>query len=99
MTGNATGNTGAWRLAIRVLAAVVLGYVLANTTGTAIALALPATAVSGVVVGTLLTFSIWAAAVLWVFAQPSLKKAVIGLTSAIAVTGGIAGLLFALTQG
>lgn len=99
MRSAASGQSRAWLVAKRVLAAVFLGYILANTAGMAIALALPASTPSGVIVGTLSTFAIWATVALWVFAQPSLKKALLGLSSAIAVTAGIAGLLFVLTQG
>lgn len=99
MTVNTTRISRAWSVTKRVLTAVFLGYILANTTGTALALALSASEVSGVVVGTLLTFPFWAVSILYVFSAPSLKKAVIGLGGAIVVTGGVAGLLFVLTHG
>lgn len=99
MTDHAMENSRAWSVSKRVLAAVFLGYILANTVGTAISLALPVSTISGVVVGTLSTFVIWACAILWVFAEPSMKKVMIGLTVAIAISTATAALLFLLTEG
>lgn len=99
MTDHAEVPSRAWSVAKRILVAVLLGYILANTTGAAVAMALPGSKISGVVMGTLLTFVIWAAAILWVFAEPSLKKVMMWMTTAIIVTAGIAGLLYFATQG
>ena len=85
-----------WHVAGRVLVAALLGYVLANTLGLFLAFALPVDRLSGVIIGTLATFVIWASVVIWVFASGRLRTVVASLLAAIVLTGGAAWGLYLL---
>lgn len=85
-----------WAVTQRVLASVFLGYILANTLGLMLALGLPVDRLTGILIGTLATFVVWAAAIMWIFAQKSNVRVWLGLLAAIAITGAMAYGLFLL---
>lgn len=65
-------------LASRIVAAVFGGYALAALTSVA-TLALPITKPQAVLTGMMLSFVVYTAAVIWVFAAPSARRAWAGL--------------------
>ncbi|WP_457105024.1 iron transporter [Methylobacterium sp. P5_C11] len=81
-----------YRLAVagRVLLAALGGYGVAALASGLLALILPGSRAEAVSTATLASFAIMAAAVIWVFAAPTLARAalVLGLTSAV-MAGGL----------
>jgi len=70
----------------RIIAALLGGYALAALASVAV-LALPMNKVQAVITGTLLSFLVYAGAVIWVFAVRSALKAWIGLIFAAVPLG------------
>ena len=75
------------RVCQRVAAAVLGGYVLAALVSSCLSLVLPVVRSDAVLTGLLASFLVYAAAILWVFAVPSLRRVWWGLGGAIAVLG------------
>ncbi|MGI4861015.1 MAG: DUF3649 domain-containing protein [Janthinobacterium lividum] len=76
-------------IAVRVLAAVIGGYVLAAQGSVCIALLFQLLPDEAVVAGMLASFAIYAAAVIWAFAARSALHACVGIVAAEAVLGGV----------
>ena len=74
----------------RVLAAVVGGYAAANVVAVGVAQILPMSRGDGVMTGILLTYLVYAAAVVWVFAARSARRAWLGILLTTAAFGGLA---------
>ncbi len=93
----ALSQTGRYRLGVasRVVAAIGGGYVLAAVATGLLAMVLPMPPAEAVMGATLLSFSLYACAVLWVFAAGSALHAWGG----IAVPAIILGLLLAALRG
>ena len=93
MTGAAGGHGAAWRrrgdVALRILAAIPLGYAVANLWAMAIARVLPTTPSEATMTGTLAAFAICAAAAMYAFAARSGVRAVAVLLALGVVAGAI----------
>ena len=87
-----------WHIAGRVLVGTLLGYVLANTLGLFLVFALPMDRLSGVAFGTVLSFLIWGAVIMWVFSTKRLRTVTLSLLAAISLTGAAAWGLYVLEQ-
>ena len=74
----------------RVLAAVVGGYAAANVVAVGVAQVLPMSRGDGVMTGILLTYLVYATAVVWVFAARSARRAWLGILLTSAAFGGLA---------
>ncbi|MCB5185766.1 DUF3649 domain-containing protein [Methylobacillus gramineus] len=74
-----------WMVASRILAAVVVGYALASAISILLALIWPIPKAEAVLASTMLSFAIYAAVVLWVFATKSVLRAWIGLLIPLAI--------------
>lgn len=98
--GSSVGQLGQsvrrWQVASRVLAGALPGYLLANTVGLLLAIGLPVSKISGIAIGTMASFLIWAVAVMWAFCVPKARTAWLGLSGAVAATGVAAWLLYLL---
>lgn len=66
-------------LSLRLLAALVGGYALANLLPLALTLWLPLTRISNTVTALLLSFAVYVAAILWAFAAPNGWRALAGM--------------------
>ncbi|RAI59704.1 DUF3649 domain-containing protein [Roseicella frigidaeris] len=73
----------------RSLAAVLGGYAVAALAATALALWLPTSRAEAVLTGTMLSFALYAGAVLWVFAAASALRAWVGLLLPAALLGAL----------
>jgi len=73
----------------RIVAAALGGYLLTSAASVLIAFLLPMTHAHAVLTMLLMSFAIWSAVVIWVYATPSLKKiwTVIGIGLAISLSG------------
>ena len=87
-----------WQVAARVLVATFLGYLLANSLGLFLVFALPMDRLTGVAFGTVLSFAIWGAVIMWVFAAKRLRTVTLSLVAAISLTGAAAWGLYVLEQ-
>ena len=74
----------------RVLAAVVGGYAAANVVAVGVAQVLPMSRGDGVMTGILLTYLVYATAVVWVFAARSARRAWLGILLTTAAFGSLA---------
>ncbi|WP_342104348.1 iron transporter [Methylobacterium sp. SI9] len=85
--GARTGSMRAYRLAVagRVLMAGIGGYAVAALASALLALILPGARAEAVSAALVASFAIMAAAVVWVFAAPTLGRAALGLGFATAV--------------
>ena len=92
----ASSGVGAREVVARVFAAVILGYVLANTTSILVGFLLPLPKVDSVLSASLLSFAIYTAVIMWVFAVKTLRKMWWGLCLASLATGVAAWLLYLL---
>ena len=77
-----------WYVAGRTASAILLGYVFASTAGLAFALTF-GDRISGVLAGTIATFLIWGAAIMWAFAVEKTRTVLLGLGSGILITAGL----------
>ena len=79
--GTRAGSMRAYRLAVagRVLVAVIGGYAVAALASALMALILPGARAEAVSAALVASFAIMAAAVVWVFAAPTLGRAALGL--------------------
>ncbi len=82
-----------WSVASRIAAAVLGGYVLTTLAGIAMGGLLPTERAEAVLAATLLGFVIYAAAVVWVFAAGSARRAWLGLLLPTALAGVLAWLV------
>ena len=80
-------------VAARVLLAVLGGYALAALATAGLALTLPMARAEAVTTATLLSFAIYAGAVVWVFAARRLASACVGLAVPALALGGLVWLL------
>lgn len=91
-----SSNRSRWHVTGRVLAAVLLGYILANTLGSLLIFVLPVDRISGIIIGTLSTFLFWGAAVMWTFTVDSMRHVMLGLLSAIVLTSAATWAMYSL---
>lgn len=76
-----------WRVASRAVAAVLGGYVLAALSAAVLAVALPLPRADATLTGTMLSFLVFACAVIWVFAARTATRAWVGLLLPSAALG------------
>ncbi|MEM1436343.1 MAG: hypothetical protein AAGG11_19990 [Pseudomonadota bacterium] len=88
------GRYSRWYVTGRTIAAVLLGYLFASTSGLVIALVMPADRITGVLTGTIATFLLWGAAIMWAFAVEQTRTVLLGLGCAIGLTGALAWALY-----
>jgi len=82
-----------WQIALRVIVAIVGGYALANIVTILLSYVLPMPKSDAVMTGILLSFAIYAGAIMWVFTVRSVRKACAGLIVSSLILGVIALLL------
>ncbi|MEM1154259.1 MAG: DUF3649 domain-containing protein [Pseudomonadota bacterium] len=70
-------NRTRWHITWRTLVAIFLGYLFANSVSMLLMFILPLDRLHGVVLGTLLTFVFWTAAVMWVFSVDRMRAAAV----------------------
>jgi hypothetical protein len=80
-----------WEVTARAIAAIFGGYLLTATATTLMAVLLPVSRADAVIIGTMLSFALYACAVMWVFAVRSALHAWCGI---LGVTGLLAILLW-----
>ncbi len=68
-----------WQITWRVLTAIFGGFALANTSGIVLTYLLPFSKVNALTTALLLSFAIYAGAVMWVFSHRSMTKALGGV--------------------
>ncbi len=88
-----TDNRYRWQIALRVIVAIIGGYLLANISAILLSYLLPMPKSDAVMTGILLSFAIYAGAIMWVFAVRSIKKACVGLLVPSLILGAVALLL------
>lgn len=88
-----TDNRYSWQIALRVIVAIIGGYLLANISAILLSYLLPMPKSDAVMTGILLSFAIYAGAIMWVFAVRSIKKACVGLLVPSLILGAVALLL------
>jgi hypothetical protein len=81
------------QIALRVIVAIIGGYALANIIAILLSYLLPIPKSDAVMTGILLSFAIYAGAIMWVFAVRSVRKACVGLLAPSLVLGAVALLL------
>lgn len=82
-----------WRVASRILAAVVGGYALVSTATVLLALVWPLPRAEAILASTLLSFALYAGVLVWIFAVQRLCTVWIGLVLATVMCGGLSWLL------
>ncbi len=87
------GNYG-WRLLSLTGAAIFGGYALASAAAIFLGAVLPMARAEAVLAGTLLSFAVYTAAIIWVFTVRRVRRAWLGLLVPAAILTG-AGLLLA----
>ena len=87
---------GRWHVTSRVVAALIPGFVLTNTFGIFLALALPGGRLDTIAFATVISFIVYCAIVMWIFSVKTLKTVWTGLLGSIVFTGGGAWLLYTL---
>jgi len=82
-----------WRVASRVLAAVVGGYALTSVVTVLLALLWPLPKAEAVLASSMLSFALYAGVLVWIFAARRLRVVWLGLILATAVCAGLSWLL------
>lgn len=82
-----------WMVASRVLASVVGGYALTSAATVLLALVWPLPQAEAILVSTMLSFSLYAGVLVWVFAAKRLRTIWLGLVITTAVSAGFSCLL------
>ena len=90
---NVAVKPGRWRVASRVFAATLAGFILANTGSVLLALLLPMPKDEAVITAVLLSFALYTVIIMWIFSVRSLRTVWIGLVTAIALSSTAAWLL------
>jgi hypothetical protein len=90
MKKSALDNRYRWQIALRVTVAMLGGYALANIAAILLSYLLPMPKSDAVMTGILLSFAIYAGAIMWMFAVRSVHKAWLGLAMPSLVLGAIA---------
>ncbi len=85
-----TNNRYRWQIALRVIAAIIGGYTLANIAAIFLSYLLPMPKSDTVMTGILVSFAIYTGAIMWVFAVRSAHKAWLGLAVPSLVLGALA---------
>ena len=83
-----------WAVASRVAAAAFGGYALASAATVLMALLWPAPKAQSVLWATMLSFTVYTVAVIWVFTARTAMRAWLGMLAGIAVCSGLAWLLW-----
>ena len=96
---SATGKVGRWHVASRVFAAAIPAFVLTNTFGVFLALALPLGQFSSIATSMVGSFAIYTCIILWIFSVERLRTVWIGLLGGIAATSAAAYGLFTFGGG
>lgn len=78
-----------WAVVSRIMAAVLGGYALASASAAVLAVWLPMPRVDAVVTANVLTFVVYAIAIMWVFAARSTWRAWAGMVLPTAVLGAL----------
>jgi hypothetical protein len=84
-----TDNLYHRQITLRVVIAILGGYALANITAILLSYLLPMPKSDAVMTGILLSFAIYAGAIIWVFAVRSMHKAWLGLIVPSLVFGAV----------
>ncbi|MDO3382361.1 hypothetical protein [Gilvimarinus algae] len=85
-----------WHVLARVLTAALGGYLISACAGVFLSYALPLEPAQGVVAGALVSFALFTAIVMWVFAAASTRRALVWVWG---VTGVSVALALWLTRG
>lgn len=85
-----------WHVIWRTVTAIFLGYLTANTVGLFAVFAIPMDRLTAVATWTILSFALWAACIMYVFAAKRLRVAALSLLAISVVSGGAAYGLFLL---
>ena len=80
------GTKHRWGVTSRVVAALIPGFLLTNTTGVLLSFLIPGEKFTGIAWATLLSFLLYAAIIMWVFHVDRLKTVWLGLLGCIAMT-------------
>lgn len=83
----------------RIFAALIPGYILANSSAILIGFLLPMPKPDAALAVSMLSFALYTAIIMWVFHVPSMKKLWLTLLLAILGTGGASWLLYQLAAG
>lgn len=78
-----------WGVVARAVAAIGGGYLLTASATTLLAILLPASRADATIIGTMLSFAIYACAILWVFATRSALRAWAGILGTAALLAGL----------
>lgn len=82
-----------WQVAMRVLSAAIGGYVLTSAATVLAALSWPLPRAEAVAAATMLSFALYTAVIIWVFAIQRLRTAWLGLAGVTAACAGLSWLL------
>lgn len=80
-----------WAVVSRSFAAILGGYVVAALFTAALAVWLPGSRAEATLTATMLSFAVYAGAVVWVFAARTAGRAWLGLAAPAALMGGMIG--------
>lgn len=89
-------NPGRWQITSRVAAALIPGYVLANSMSVLLGLLMPFNKIDSVVTAALASFAIYTVIIMWAFSVQRLKTVWLGLLAAVVVTAGSSWLVLGL---
>lgn len=96
---SATRKVRRWHVGSRVFAAIIPAFILTNTFGIFLALALPVGEFQAIATSMVSSFAIYTCIILWIFAVERLRTVWFGMLGGIALTAGGAWLLYTLGGG
>ena len=82
------GQVGGWHVTSRVFAALIPAFLLTNTFGVFLVLALPGERLGAVAFSTLVSFIVYCCIIMWIFSGERLRTVWLGLLAGLLVTGG-----------
>ncbi|MEM1176966.1 MAG: hypothetical protein AAGM22_01375 [Acidobacteriota bacterium] len=92
-----TSRSGRWHVASRVIAALIPGFLVTNTTGILLSFLIPGVdKLTAIATATVLSYVIYTAIILWIFSVERLRTVWLGLLGALAVTGAGSWLMYTL---
>ncbi len=96
---SATKKVGRWHVASRVFAAAIPAFILTNTFGVLLALALPVGEFSSIATSMVSSFAIYTCVILWIFSVKKLRTVWLGLLAGIVISSAAAYGLYMLGSG
>ncbi|MEM7280670.1 MAG: hypothetical protein AAF438_03415 [Pseudomonadota bacterium] len=96
MSTAASRQVSRWHVTSRVVAAILLGFILANTASVMLGFLVPMAKAEAVLLSLVCSFLVYTLIIIWIFSVKRLKTVWLGLLGGIVVSAGLSYVLYLL---